>query len=295
MKSLSIAAIVAALGGVGVVAWLTNPFATAQSNSPQLKSIEPIKTPLRDVPSPVFAQLPPAKAAAPGEQPEAKPEPLPDVPVADPKSKLTALNKEKTLYIEKTPAGESRVLFTSEVCLREGLLEVFLCKKNTKEHEAILRTDIDARFLHAALVAAGTTVGKPVQFLNSKTGEPEYKPASGQKVRVLLHYTLNGKLQTHPAQEWIFDKKTKKPMAHDWVFAGGRFIKNPDRPNDPDYYSANNGEVICISNFVDSMLDLPVEVSREAADLQFDALPLKIPPLKSQVWVILEPMAEKKK
>jgi hypothetical protein len=84
-------------------------------------------------------------------------------------------------------------------------------------------------------------------------------------------------------------------MAHDWVFAGSRFVKNPDRPNDPDYYCANNGEVICISNFQDSMLDLPVEVSREANDLIFDAIPAKIPPLRSMVWVILEPVAEKKK
>ncbi len=245
------------------------------------------------------AQQPPAPRAElpgqPAEEKEAKPETLPEVPVADPKSKLTPLNKEKTLFIEKQPDGKARVLLAAEVCLREGLLEVFMCKKNTKEHEAILRTDIDARFLHAALVAAGGTVGKPVQFIDPKTGEAEYKPASGQKIRVLLHYTMNGKTHSHPAQEWILDKKTKKPMAHDWVFAGSRFVKNPDRPNDPDYYCANNGEVICISNFQDSMLDLPVEVSREANDLIFDAIPAKIPPLRSMVWVILEPVAEKKK
>jgi hypothetical protein len=266
MRNLLVFAVLAVLIAGGVTGWLT-------------------------------AQQPAPRAALPGQpaEPEVKPEALPDVPLADPKSKLTALNKEKTLYIEKLPNGDARILFTSEVCLREGLLEVFLCKKNTKEHEAILRTDIDARFLHAALIAAGATVGKPVQFVNPKTGEADPKPASGQKIRVLLHYSMNGKTLTHPAQEWILDKKTKKPMAHDWVFAGSRFLKNPDRPNDPEYYCANNGEVIGISNFVDSMLDLPVEVSREANDLHFDAIPAKIPPLKSQVWVILEPVAEKKK
>lgn len=244
------------------------------------------------------AQFPAPKAALPGqpgEQPEAKPEPLPDVPQADPKSELTALNKEKTLYLEKLPNGDKRMLFVAEVCLREGLLEVFLCKKNTKEHESILRTDIDARFLHATLQATGAAVGKPVQFINPKSGEQEYKPASGQKIRVLIHHSANGKTVTVPAQEWIMDKKTKKPMTHDWVFAGSRFVKDPDRPQDLPYYCANNGEVICISNFVDSMLDLPVEVSREAADLQFDALSAKIPPLRSQVWVILEPVPDKKK
>jgi hypothetical protein len=231
-----------------------------------------------------------AEAGEPAKAAEKKPEGLPPVPQADPKSKLTALNKQNTLYLEVLPDGRKRVLVAAEVCLREGLLEVFLCKKNTKEHESILRVDMDARFIHAALVGAGAKYGKPVQFVNEK-GDPDYKPASGDKIQVGLHYTLDGKPQSHAAQEWILDKKTKKPMAHQWVFAGSRFMKNPDAPpTDPDYYCANNGEVICLSNFVDSMLDLPVEISRENADLNFDALTAKIPPLGSMVWVILEPV-----
>jgi hypothetical protein len=222
-------------------------------------------------------------------------EKLPDVPKASDKSELRPLNKEKTLYLETLESGEKRVLFTAEVCLREGVLEVFVCKKQTKEHEAILRTDIDARFLHAALLAAGAKNGKPVQWLNPKTEEPEYKPASGQTIRVSVHYTKGGKAFTHPAQDWILDKHTKKTMAHDWVFAGSRFVKNPDRPNDPDYYLANNGEVIAISNFMDSMLDVPVQVSGDEQELHFEAVARKIPPLGSKVWVVMEPVPDKKK
>src|SRR5206468_1880387 len=113
--------------------------------------------------------LTPAQTAAANEDPRpapkqpAKPddrkaEALPAVPQADPKSALTPLNKEKTLYLEKRPDGSMRVLVAAEVCLREGLLEVFLCKKNTKEHESIVRVDMDARFIHAALVATGAKV-----------------------------------------------------------------------------------------------------------------------------------------
>jgi len=231
----------------------------------------------------------------PAKAEEKKAEELPAVPQADPKSKLTPLNKVNTLYLEVLPDGKKRVLVAAEVCLREGLLEVFLCKKNTKEHESILRVDMDTRFIHAALEAAGAKAGKPVQFIDVKTGEPDYKAASGQQIRVTVNCTRDGKPQSHTAQEWILDKRTKKPMTHQWVFAGSRFVKNPDAPpTDPDYYSANNGEVICLSNFVDSMLDLPVEISRENADLNFDAITEKIPPLGSKVWVILEPVPEKK-
>lgn len=222
-------------------------------------------------------------------------EPLPAVPKADPKSELTPLNKEKTLYLEKKPDGTRRVLVATEVCLREGPLEVFLCRAGTKEHEAILRVDMDARYIHAALVAAGGKVGKPVQFVDPKTLKEDYKPASGGKVAVQVHYTLKGKLQTHPAQEWILDIRNKKPMTHQWVFAGSRFVKNPELPNQPDYYTANNGEVISISNFPDSMLEVPVAITQDDADLFFQAHTEKIPPLRSKVWVIFEPEAEKKK
>lgn len=224
-------------------------------------------------------------------------EPLPEPPKAGPKSELKPLNAEKTLLLELAPDPADpakkkavRVLIAAEVCMRQGPLEVLMCKKNTKEHEAIVRADLDARFVHAALIAAGGKPGSPVQFINPKTDEPEYKPATGTRTLVTVHYRKGGKLHTHPAQEWVIDRKTMKPMAHQWVFAGSRFLKNPDRPNDPDYYAANNGEVIAISNFVDSMLDLPVEVSRDNAELAFSARTERIPPLLSKVWVILEPV-----
>ena len=249
-----------------------------------------------DVPSSAKSNSVPTVATKPEAKPEStEPATLTEAPLADPKSKLTPLNKEKTLYLEKKPNGEMRVLVVTEVCLREGLLEVLLCKQRTKEHESILRVDLDPRYIHAALVATGAKVGSPVQFVNPKSGELEYKPASGQKIRVTVHYMRDGKLQTHLAQEWVLDKKTKKPMAHEWVFAGSRFIRNPDAPkDDPEYYCANNGEVICLSNFVDSMLDLPVEVSKDEVDLHFEPITKQIPPLKSKVWLILEPIAEKK-
>ncbi len=225
-----------------------------------------------------------------------KAEELPPRPELSGNSKFTALDKNDRLFLEVGEGGEKRVLFVANVCVRNGaLLEVFCCKKDTKEHESILNVDLDSRFIHAALLGAGTKVGKPVQFVNPKTLEAEYKPASGQKVGVQVVFHKGGKVTTERAQEWILDQNTKRPMAHDWVFAGSRFVKDPDRPKEPEYYTANNGEVIAISNFVDSMLDLPVEVGREERDLYFKAIEKKIPPVGSKVWVILTPIAEKEK
>lgn len=224
----------------------------------------------------VFAQDPP------------KGEALPEAPKADPKSELIALQPNKSLYLEKKPDGGRRVLIASEVCLREGPLEVFLTKQGTKEHESILRVSLDARFIHAALEAAGAKAGTPVQFVNPKTMEDDYKPAKGPTIKVTVHYSNDGKLHTHPAQEWIMNSKTKKMMTEEWVFAGSRFVKNPDRPAEPAFYCANNGVVIGLSNDYDAMLDLPVMVTKDDAFLIFRANTDKIPNITSKVWLILE-------
>jgi hypothetical protein len=224
-----------------------------------------------------------------------KGEELPPVPKLDAKSEMFELQPDKSLYLEKAPDGRRRVLVAAEVCLREGPLEVFVTKKGTKEHESILRISIDARFIHAALEAAGAKVGKPVQFVNPKTMEDDYKPATGAKIKTSVHYTKDGKTHTHTAQEWIANSKTKKLMTDEWVFAGSRFVKNPDRPADPAFYCANNGVVIGLSNDYDAMLDLPVQVSKDDAFLIYKANTEKIPAIASKVWLILEQDEVKKK
>lgn len=221
----------------------------------------------------------------------ATPEVLPPRPEVSAKSKFKAFDTQDLLLMETAENGSKRVLFVAEVCLRGNvMLEVFCCKKNTKEHEAIVSVDLDARLIHAALLAAGAESGKPVQFVNPRTQEAEYKPASGQRIGVTVCYRQGDAVHTARAQDWIIDQQTKKAMAYDWVFAGSRFVKVPDRPTAPPIYTANSGEVISISNFLDSMLDVPVEVSQSNTDLHFRAAREKIPPLGSKVWVILTPL-----
>lgn len=211
---------------------------------------------------------------------EEEPPPEKDPPIPE---TWKALNKDKTLYFEKTETGQRRVHLVTQVCLREGQLEVLVCKANTKEHEAILHVDLDARDIHTSLIAAGAKPGTPVKFV------PEYKAATGDTIRVTLTYVKDGKLQmSKPAQSWIQHVKTKKDMEHDWVFAGSRFFKFPDEPDRPPYYCANNGEIISIANFSDSMLDLPVKSSKEAAELGYVANKERIPPLKTKVIVTME-------
>ena len=232
--------------------------------------------------------------AAPPEQP--KPEELPEYPALDKKNTVVPLTPDKKTIVAEVSENKKvvRVGMICEVCLREGPLEQFLCKKGTKEHEAIVRVDLDAKLVHMALIAAGGQVGTPTQFVNPKTEQAEYKPATGSKVSVTVHYKKDGKLHTHPAQEWIWDTKRKAPIQHGWVFAGSKFIANPDDPKAEPYYGANSGDIFSVSNFPYSTLEMPVEISKDEAQLTYTARTEKIPPLGSKIWVILEVAPEKK-
>jgi hypothetical protein len=240
----------------------------------------------------------PALAAAEPEQP--KGEPLPDFPMIDAKNnKQAPLSPDKKSIIAEvaTVDGKPKVIrvgIVAEVCLREGALEQFLCKKGTKEHEAIVRVDMDAEMVHLAVIATGAKPGTPTGFIDPKSEEPKYTAATGSKVKVSVCYKMDGKVHEHPAQEWIWDTKKKITMPHDWVFAGSVFIKDPEDPTKKPYYGANSGDIFSISNFPYSTLEFPVQISKDDAQLVYDARTEKIPPLTSKVWILVELMPDKK-
>ncbi|HZY84762.1 MAG TPA: YdjY domain-containing protein [Gemmataceae bacterium] len=181
-----------------------------------------------------------------------------------------------------------RVLVSGAVCLREGQLEQFLTRKGTKEHEAIVAADVDARDVHQALLLAGAIVGKPVQF------RPAYKPATGQTIKITLRYQDKGKVVSVPARSWIKNARTNKDLDSDWVFAGSHLVENPLDPK-KKIYLANDGDVICVSNFETALLDLPIKSPKDDADRVYVAHTERIPPLETKVVVVLEPVPATKK
>ena len=211
---------------------------------------------------------------------------------APPKEKDKVAEAKKVLvgpnvFLE-VQGKQRRVLVSATVCLREGQLEQFLTRKGTKEHEAIVAADVDARDVHKALLLAGATEGKPVQF------RPTYKPASGQTIKINLRYQDKGKLVTVPARSWVKNAKTNKDLDSDWVFAGSHLVTNPLDP-DKKIYLANDGDVICVSNFETALLDLPIKSPKDNADLVYVAHTARIPPLETKVVVVLEPVPAAKK
>jgi hypothetical protein len=106
-----------------------------------------------------------------------------------------ALNPQKTVLLDKS---NGRLYLQTSIALREGMLEMFLCKKQTKEHESILMIDSSAQVIHAGLLAAGATPGAPARF------HPTFMPPQGDKIDIWVHWKDEaGKPQRATAQSWI--------------------------------------------------------------------------------------------
>jgi len=237
----------------------------------------------------------PEPKPTPGPQPaEPQPEPAaaeasktPDLGpplVKDPKG-LVRLDKTRPVWLDK---ANKRVVMVGQVCQRDAPLEMFACLRNTKEHEAIVSVDVEAQTVHAGLLAVGAKAGHPARW------DPTYVPAAGTEIEVTVAWKdKEGKPHTARAQDWILDVRTKKAMAHPWVFAGSGFWT--DEATGKKYYQAEGGDFICVSNFPSAMLDLPIESSQSNEALLFRAFTERIPPLGTPVTLLLTPKLEKEK
>ena len=74
-------------------------------------------------------------------------------------------------------------------------------------------------------------------------------------------------------------------MREEWVFAGSVFWKDPS--DGKEYYQADGGDLVCLSNFPTAMLDLPIESSQSNEALLFEAFAGRVPPRGTDVEMIL--------
>ena len=167
------------------------------------------------------------------------------------------------------------------------MLEMFAVPKGTKEHESVVSLNTKAQVVHAALLAVGAVPGTTVKY------RPAYTAATGPKVEVLVYWTDDkGQQQKARAQDWVRDIKTRKAMDVPWVFAGSGFYT--DEATKKQYYLAEAGDLICVSNFPDATMDLPIESTDSNDALEFEAFTEHIPPRGTKVSVVLAPEIEKK-
>jgi hypothetical protein len=211
------------------------------------------------------------------------------VPVVSEPDKLILFNllpdQKDRIWITQ---DRTSVVMIGRVVFREGFLELLACRVRTKEHESILSVRVTPALIHGALLVANARQGKPMQT------SPEFIPASGDKIDITLRWKdESGAEHESPAQHWIWDmssstEEAKKPMTTHWVFSGSENYRD-DEGN--VHYAANEtGELFGLSNFVGSILDVPIQSSRDNTRLQFGCFTERIPPLDTPVTIILTPV-----
>lgn len=118
---------------------------------------------------------------------------------AKPKAEATKpvpLNPQKTVLLDR---ADKCVIVKTNVVLREGTLEMLLCKKQTKEHETILSVDANAYIIHSALLALGADAGKTVRYENET-----FYPPTGEKLDIFATWTdKNDKIHRVNVKTWI--------------------------------------------------------------------------------------------
>ncbi|WP_165250592.1 YdjY domain-containing protein [Paludisphaera soli] len=174
-----------------------------------------------------------------------------------------------------------RLIVRARVAFREGPLEHMVCLRGTKEHESILATDAPPTQIHAGLLLTGAEPGGPVRF------KPEFRPPHGPAIALTVRWMKDGEVAEADARTWILDEKTKKDLDVDWVFAGSILYEDPVTRK--SVYAAEEGDLITVANFASAILDLPIVSSADDAERTFVAHTDRIPPIGTEVQLILSP------
>lgn len=198
-------------------------------------------------------------------------------PKADRHPGLVRLSPTEEIWIDRK---RKEVVVGGRVVLDRGPLEVFACPAHTKEHEAVVATNASARLVHAALLAIGLDPGRPAAF------QPEYRPAEGPAVAIRMRWLdADGKDHECRAQEWVRNATSGEVLDADWVFTGSQFWRDP--ADGREYYQADGGDLVCVSNFPTATLDLTIESSQSNGELIFEVFEGRVPPADTPVEMVL--------
>jgi len=173
-----------------------------------------------------------------------------------------------------------RVIVRGATCLDRGLLEMFACPRDTKEHEAIISIHAKAVEAHTILLAFGINPGRPMLWFE------KYYPVSGPVMNIEVWWTdKDNKLVKRRAQDMILNRDTGKPMKSDFVFGGSEQVFDPyTKKHD---YLADFGPFINVANQPDAMIDVSIESSDEAQGALFEANTKNLPPVNTKVYIVI--------
>ncbi len=191
----------------------------------------------------------------------------------------------------------------SRVCLKEGLLELIACTKDSKEHESIVMIEARPSHVHTALLLLGAQAGNPAmqQAVDPEKTRFRFIPPSGGKVDVsLVIKNSEGKQEEKPVSEFIMrargydgieepdaPENAEKFPTHTFLFAGSVLIGEGDGPS--RYLCDQSGNVISITTFGDELLCLDGMHDHSNESLIWEVDGEKLPELDAKVILRLRP------
>jgi hypothetical protein len=204
-------------------------------------------------------------------------------PLVDDLKSLKKLDPVQPVWID---AKQKQVVMVGETCRASYPLEFFTTTPG-REYEAVTVVRVKPSIVHAGLLAVGAKPGSTVKF------RPKYTPPTGTEIVIEVRWKdKQGKLKQAPAQQWVRNIKTKKPLDVNWVFAGSGLHKDEDTGR--EYYLGDSGDFISVLNLPTSVLDVPIPGSSDIESRTFEGFVDNMPPENTPVTIVLKPKVGEK-
>jgi hypothetical protein len=194
----------------------------------------------------------------------------------------------------------------SQVCLKEGVLELIACTKDSKEHESIVMIEAKPSHVHTALLLLGAKAGNPAMHhaIDPERTRFRFIPPSGGPVDVsLVIRNAEGREEEKPISDFIMKasgydgieepdepENLEKFPTHTFLFAGSILVGEGDGPR--RYLCDQSGNVISISTFGDELLCLDGLHDHSNESLMWEVDGEKLPELGTKVILRLRPQGE---
>ncbi|MCX5671686.1 MAG: YdjY domain-containing protein [Planctomycetota bacterium] len=180
------------------------------------------------------------------------------------------------------------VRLSGTVCLQKGPLELFVCTQGSREYESVIVVKAKPSHVTFALALLGLAPGRP----GMRTEGGAFSPPAGAVLDIVARYSVErtengakkGEVREVPAWKLLkvagAGESLDRPI--EWVYVG--------RPEPEALRAADReGTVVCLSNFLEAVIDVPFESTNINADLLYEADFKNVPPQGTPVELIIRP------
>jgi len=185
-----------------------------------------------------------------------------------------------------------RVELEAIVCIEAGWLEQVACAAGTREHESLMVPRAQPSEIHGALLMAGFEAGAPGTW-SYDDGNFTFQPPTGTALDILVEYEdAAGNVVVEDVRRWIRDHHGENEFPSDpWIFAGSRFVKNPEWMAPGEHYVADQtGSIIGLVTFGDEVIGFSRVLADEDVVRQpeWEAHWERMPPVGTVVRIIIQ-------